>query len=53
MLLKDDIQEAGGFKLTEEQLQILDEEHHLHITAQSKSYTREEASQITTGQRGF
>jgi len=52
-LLKDDMQEEGSFKLTEEQLQILNEEHHLHITGQSKSYTREEAGQIIKGQRGF
>jgi len=52
-LLKNDIKEAGTFKLTEEQRQILEEEHHLHITGQTKSYTREEAGQIIRGQRGF
>ena len=52
-LLKNDIKEEGAFKLTEEQMQILDEEHHLHITGQSKSYTREEAGQIIKGQRSF
>lgn len=52
-LLKSDIQEKDAFVLTDEQMQILDEEHHLHITGQSKSYTREEASQIIKGQRSF
>ena len=52
-LLKSDIQEKNTFVLTDEQMQILDEEHHLHITGQSKSYTREEAGQIIRGQRSF
>ena len=52
-LLKNDIKEEGTFKLTEEQMQILDEEHHLHMTGQSKSYTREEAGQIIRGHRTF
>jgi hypothetical protein len=52
-LLKDDIQQAKGFTLTDEQIQILEEEHHLHITGQSKSYTREEANEIIRGQRDF
>jgi len=52
-LLKNDIKEEGTFKLTEEQLQILDEEHHLHMTGQSKSYTAEESIQIILGKRSF
>ena len=52
-LLKDDIHEEKGFALTDEQMQILEEEHHLHITGQSKSYTAEESFQIIRGERGF
>ncbi len=52
-LLKNDIQEKNVYVLTDEEMQILDEEHHLHITGQSKSYTREEAVQIIRGQRSF
>ncbi len=52
-LLKDDIKVDNSYVLTDEQMQILDEEHHLHITGQSKSYTREEASQIIRRQRSF
>ncbi len=52
-LLKNDIKDEGTFKLTEEQLQILDEEHDLHMTGQSKSYTAEESMQIIQGKRCF
>ncbi len=52
-LLKKEIQEEDAYVLTDEQMRILDEEHHLHITGQSKSYTREEAGQIIRGQRSF
>lgn len=52
-LLKDDLQQDKGFKLTDEQMQILEEEHQLHITGQSKSYTREEANQIIRVLRDF
>jgi hypothetical protein len=52
-LLKKDMEEVNAYVLTDEQLQILDEEHHLHVTGQSKSYTRAEASQIIRGQRSF
>ncbi len=52
-LLKNDIKDTGNFELTDEQMQILEEEHHLHITGQSKSYSRREAGQIIKGQRNF
>jgi hypothetical protein len=52
-MLKNDIQEEDAYVLTDEQMRILEEEHHLHITGQSKSYTREEANQIIKGQRSF
>ncbi len=51
-LLKNDILDEN-IKLTEEQMQILEEEHHLHITGQTRSYTRDEADQIIRGQRTF
>ena len=51
-LLENDIDE-NTFVLTNEQLKILDREHELHVAGQSKSYTREEASQIIRGKRGF
>jgi hypothetical protein len=52
-LLESEIQGKDAFALTEEQIQILDMERELHISGQSKSYTREEASQIIKGQRSF
>jgi hypothetical protein len=45
--------EENSFVLTHEQLEILDREHELHVSGQSKSYTREEASKIIKGQRNF
>jgi len=51
-LLENDIAEKT-FVLTEEQLEILEREYELHITGQSKSYTREEAHAIVRGQRDF
>ena len=52
-LLEREIREDDIFTLSEEQLQILDKERQLHITGQSKSYSREEANQIIKGQRTF
>jgi hypothetical protein len=52
-LLEREIREDDIFTLSEEQLQILDEERELHITGQSKSYSREEANQIIKGQRTY
>ena len=52
-LLEREIGEDDIFTLSEEQLQILDEERKLHITGQSKSYSREEANQIIKGQRSY
>jgi hypothetical protein len=52
-LLEREIREDDIFTLSDEQLQILDEEHEMHITGQSKSYSREEANQIIRGQRTF
>jgi hypothetical protein len=50
-LLKNEIEEEKAFKLTDEELEMLESEHEMHINGLSKSYTREEASQIIKGQR--
>jgi hypothetical protein len=52
-LLEKEIKEEGDFKLTDEQLGILDKERAMHLSGQTKSYTRQEATQIIKGQRGF
>jgi hypothetical protein len=52
-LLEKDIQEDHSFILTDEQLQILDKEHEMHVNGESKSYTRQEATQIIKGIRSF
>jgi hypothetical protein len=52
-LLEREIREDDIFILSDEQLQILDEEHEMHVTGQSKSYSREEANQMIKGQRTF
>ena len=52
-LLKSDIQEESTFKLTEEQLQILDKERELYLSGKSKSHTREESLQIILGQHSL
>ena len=51
-LLEDDIrQDEIGF--TDEQLQILERERELHLSGQTKSYSRQEAIEIIKGQRSF
>ena len=52
-LLENDIEQKEGFVLSDEQLEILDREHELHISGKSKSYSWTEAEQIITGKRGF
>jgi len=52
-LVENDIQEEPAFFLTDEQLAILDEERELHLSGQTKSYSRREAYQIIKGQRDF
>jgi hypothetical protein len=52
-LLEKEIREEDAFILTTEQLQILDREHEMHFLGQSKSYSREEATQIIKNQRAF
>jgi hypothetical protein len=38
------------FRLTDEQLQILEEEQRLHLKGEGKSYTKEQACQIIRGE---
>jgi hypothetical protein len=52
-LLENEIREEDTFVLTDEQMQILDKEREMHLSGQTKSYTRHEASQIIKGQRAF
>ena len=52
-LLEKEIKEEGDFKPTDEQLGILDKERAMHLSGQTKSYTRREAAQIIKGQRIF
>ena len=52
-LLEKEIHGEDTFILTDEQLQILDKEREMHISGKSKSYSRQEASQIIKGQRAF
>lgn len=52
-LLEREIKEEGDFKLTDEQLGILDKERAMHLSGKTKSYTRQEATQIIKGQRSF
>jgi len=52
-LLEKEIEEEDTFVLTGEQLQILDKEREMHINGETKSYSRQEASEIIKGQRGY
>ncbi|QKJ29279.1 hypothetical protein HQ865_05755 [Mucilaginibacter mali] len=54
ILLEKEIENVTDqFILTDEQFEILEKEHELHISGKSKSYTREEADQIIRGLRSF
>ena len=48
-LLEKDIEEKETFVLSDEQLEILEKERELHLSGQTKSYTRNEARQIIKG----
>ena len=52
-LLEKEIDEKQLFVLSDEQLQILDNERELHLSGQSKSYIRNEARQIIKSERTF
>jgi hypothetical protein len=45
--------ERETFVLTDEQLAILDREHELHMTGQSRSYSKTEAMQMIREHRSF
>lgn len=51
-LLEKEMQD-DDFVLTDEQLQILNKERELHLSGQSKSYTRGQAMQIIKSQPAF
>ena len=46
MLVEDDIAANKKFKLSSEQIKILDQEKRKHLTGNSKSYNWEEAKEI-------
>jgi hypothetical protein len=52
-LVEGDMNKVGAFELTGEQLGILDAEREMHLAGKTKSYTRQEATQIIKGQRSF
>lgn len=52
-LVEADINKEDAFDLTDEQLNILETEREMHLAGKTKSYTRQEASQIIKGQRSF
>ena len=52
-LLEKEMQESRVVSLTEDQFELLEAERELHITGQSKSYTRQEAADIIRGKRSL
>lgn len=52
-LLEKEIQEESTLTLSKEQIQLLDQQHEMHINGTSKSYSREEANQIIKGLRTY
>jgi hypothetical protein len=50
-LLQDDIEDSDGFSLSEEHLRILDNEHALHLSGKTKSYSWEDAKEIIRGKK--
>lgn len=50
-LLQDEIEDSDGFSLSEEHLRILDKEHALHLSGQTKSYSWEDAKEIIRGKK--
>ena len=52
-LLEREIQEGDTFALTDDQISILEKEQALHLSGQTKSYSREESIEIIKGQRAF
>lgn len=52
-MLETDIEDNSSFTLTNEHLEILDEEHVLHRSGKTKSYSWEEAKEITRGKKAI
>ncbi len=52
-LLEDDIQEAEKNVFTKEQLSLLNEEHDLHTSGKTKSYSWDEAKEIIRGKKAM
>ena len=50
-LLQDEIELSESFTLTKEQLLILDEEHNLHLSGKTKSYSIDDAREIVRGNK--
>ncbi|HZX58968.1 MAG TPA: hypothetical protein VFE54_09585, partial [Mucilaginibacter sp.] len=50
-LLENDIDQKERFVLSDEQLEILNREHELHISGKSRSYSWAEAEQIIKGEK--
>lgn len=50
-LLQDEIEDSDGFSLSEEHLRILDNEHALHLSGKTKSYSWEDAKEIIRGKK--
>lgn len=46
MFVEDEINNPQTFRLSEEQLRILDEEREAHLSGESQSYSWEKAKQI-------
>jgi hypothetical protein len=51
MLVEDDMTGKGKFKLSVEEVKILEQERDKHIKGKSKSYSWDEAKQIIRGKR--
>lgn len=52
-VLEKEIEYSTAFELSDEQMQILETEHEMHMQGEGKSYSREEARQIIKGERDF
>ncbi len=51
LLFEEQIENQDSFALTDEQLKILDEERKAHLNGTSKSYSWQEAKDITRGKQ--
>ena len=52
-LLQNDIEESIHAVFSTEQLQILNEEHAMHISGETKSYSWEESKEIIRGKKSM